>query len=107
MSKHRLLEIITKRKEHEIKNNHEWMRKNKKNYPKDSEGWRDLIHNRKYVQYKIEPDNSHSHSHHGGKKHQSVGKLASIKPVLHSEQASKDSSYMNSGTLTTKIDPKA
>jgi hypothetical protein len=107
MSKQKLLEIITKRKEHDIKNNHEWMRKNKKNYPKDSEGWRDLIHNRKYAQYKIEADNSHLQSHRGGKKYQSVGKLASIKPVLHTEQVSKESSKMNSGTLLTKRDPKA
>jgi hypothetical protein len=107
MSKQKLLEIITKRKEHDIKNNHEWMRKNKKNYPKDSEGWRDLIHNRKYAQYKIEAGSSHSQTHHGTKKHQSVGKLASIKPVLHTEQVSKDSSQMNSGTLLTKRDAKA
>jgi len=54
MSKQKLVEIITKRKIHNEKNNIEWMRKNKKNYPKDSEGWRELIHNRKYAEYKIE-----------------------------------------------------
>lgn len=59
------------------------MRKNKKNYPKEGEGWRELIHNRKkYAEYKIDTDHQ-SQGQLNTKKNQSLGKLSSIRPALH------------------------
>jgi hypothetical protein len=61
------------------------MRKNKKNFPKEGEGWRELIHNRKrFVEYKVETD-LNSQANLKPKKNQSLGKLSSIRPALQND----------------------
>lgn len=56
------------------------MRKNKKNFPKEGQGWREIVRDRKYVEYKINAE-SNSKSQLNGIKHHSVSRLAAIRPL--------------------------
>lgn len=53
--KKKLIDIVAKRKVQEEKGNHEFMRKNKKNYGDHSE-WRSIVATKKYDIYKTEHD---------------------------------------------------